>query len=131
MTYPGAAFKELLRSLLKKRATVLYPVEKVDVPEGFRGRIEVRDDLCIGCSKCAMVCPAKAIEMSMEKSEKKVKFSGRELRREKHPKVNVLSCIRCGVCEEACPTNPKAIWLTLRFSGVSDKNEIIVTPTVA
>ena len=131
MTYPGAAFRELLRSLARKRATILYPVEKVDVPEGFRGRIEIRDGACIGCSKCAIVCPAKAIEMVMEKGEKKVRFSGREIRRDKYPRVNVLSCIRCGVCEESCPTNPKAIILTTKFSGASDKNDLTVTPTVS
>jgi len=130
VTRPGAAFAELLKSLGRKRATVLYPAEKVEVPEGFRGRIEVRDDLCIGCSKCAVVCPANAVEMVMDKEKAKVKFSGKELARDKHPKVNLLSCIRCGECEEACPTKPKAIYLTKNFSGASTENEMIVVPTV-
>jgi len=130
MTIPGAAFGELLRSLVKKRATVLYPFEKVEVPDGFRGKIHVRDDLCIGCSRCSVVCPAQCIDMVMEKEKKVVVFSGKEIRREKHPKVNLLSCIRCGVCEESCPTKPKAISLTKDFSGSSTKADMYVEPTV-
>ena len=130
MTKPGAAMAELLRMLGKKRATVLYPAEKVDVPDGFRGRIQIRDDLCIGCSKCSIVCPSSAVEMVMDKERKKIKFSGKELSREKHPKVNLLSCIRCGECEEACPTSPKAISLTTKFSGASLERDLTVVPTV-
>jgi len=130
VTKPGAAFSELLKSLTKKRATVLYPYEKIDVPSDFRGRIEVRDDLCIGCSKCAIACPADAIEMAAEKGEKKVKYSGKEIPRKKHPEVNLLSCIRCDVCEEVCPTTPKAIYITAKFSGASGTNVILVVPTV-
>ncbi len=130
MTMPGAAVAELFRMLGRKRATVLYPVEKVDVPEGFRGRIEIRDDLCIGCSKCSIVCPSGAVEMVIDKEKRKIKFSGKELSRERHPKVNLLSCIRCGECEEACPTNPKAIRLTTKFSGASLERDLIVVPAV-
>jgi len=130
MTRPGAAFAELFRSLTKKRATILYPAEKVEVPEGFRGRIEVRDDLCIGCSKCAVACPADAIEMVAEKGEKKIAYAGKEIARKKHPEVNLLSCIRCDVCEEVCPTNPKAIYITVKFSGASTENRIMSLPMV-
>lgn len=118
----------MLRSLGKKRATVLYPVEKVDVPEDFRGRLEIRDDLCIGCAKCALMCPSEAIAMVGEKGEKKVLFHDKEMHRKKHPEVNLLSCIRCNVCAEGCPT--KAIYLTTRFSGASGENVILVVPTL-
>ena len=130
MTMPGAAFGEVLRMLGRRRATVLYPAEKVEVPDGFRGRVQIRDDLCIGCTKCSIVCPSGAVEMVMDKEKRKIKFSGKELSREKHPKVNLLSCIRCGECEEACPTNPKAIRLSKDFSGASLERELTVNPMV-
>ena len=42
---------------------------------------------CIGCEKCARICPAKAIEMR----------GGR-------PRIARKTCIRCFCCQEFCPT---------------------------
>ncbi len=41
---------------------------------------------CIGCGKCAEICPAKAIEMV-----------------KKQPKFNRKTCIACFCCQEFCP----------------------------
>ena len=41
---------------------------------------------CIGCKKCAQICPAKAIEMRQGK-----------------PKIDRKVCIRCFCCQEFCP----------------------------
>lgn len=41
---------------------------------------------CIGCNKCANICPAKAIEMVNKK-----------------PKIDKNVCIRCFCCQEFCP----------------------------
>ena len=56
-----SVLKEMFENLTHKPATTLYPKEKVPVPPAFRGRIAIRDDKCIGCSKCAVVCPTGAI----------------------------------------------------------------------
>ncbi|MDO5112575.1 MAG: DUF362 domain-containing protein [Clostridia bacterium] len=45
---------------------------------------------CIGCGKCAEVCPAKAIEMLP---------GGKN----KLPKIDRAKCIRCFCCQEFCP----------------------------
>ncbi len=45
---------------------------------------------CIGCGKCAEVCPARAIEM--QKGGKN-----------KLPKIDRGKCIRCFCCQEFCP----------------------------
>lgn len=47
-------------------------------------------DACVGCGKCAEICPAKAIEMTDGKS-------GRL------PKIDRKKCIRCFCCQEFCP----------------------------
>lgn len=41
---------------------------------------------CIGCERCARLCPAKAITMV-----------------DKKPKINKKKCIRCFCCQEFCP----------------------------
>lgn len=49
-------------------------------------RPKVKKSECIGCKKCANICPAKAIEMKNKK-----------------PIINKKQCIRCFCCQEFCP----------------------------
>ena len=122
--HPGAALPEIMHSLTHKPATEAYPAVTIEVPHGFRGRIEVSDEHCIGCSKCAIVCPTECIEMVAD--DKDVTHAGRTIKRKKKPTVHLLSCIRCGLCSDACPTDPKAIYLTEKFSGSYDRKDVIV-----
>ena len=46
---------------------------------------------CMGCGKCAMHCPAKAISMVQDKKGKRF------------AKVDYTKCIRCFCCQELCP----------------------------
>ena len=46
---------------------------------------------CVGCGKCAAICPVNAIEMSGEGKER-------------HVFVIPEKCIGCGVCIKHCPT---------------------------
>jgi formate hydrogenlyase subunit 6/NADH:ubiquinone oxidoreductase subunit I len=120
----GRVVVELIRNLGRKPATVLYPKEAVPIPLGFRGRIAIRDELCIGCSKCAVVCPTECI--SMVASERQVHFGGKALIRKRKPEVHLFACIRCGLCEEYCPTDPKAIYLTAEPSGSGTDKDVVV-----
>jgi len=47
---------------------------------------KVYSDECIGCSECARICPAKAIQMKQKK-----------------PVIQRDKCIRCFCCQEFCP----------------------------
>ncbi len=47
---------------------------------------------CIGCSRCAEVCPEKPVAIEMVKQ-------GNTL----NPKWNMKQCIRCFCCQELCP----------------------------
>ena len=49
-------------------------------------RPQVDREECIGCKKCAQICPAKAIGMRRGK-----------------PRIDRSACIRCFCCQEFCP----------------------------
>ena len=50
--------KELLKHLVKKPATIIYPFEKCEPMSGFRGKVEIDTIKCIGCGICVHDCPA-------------------------------------------------------------------------
>jgi len=60
-------------------------------PEGFRGDPHVDQDQCIGCSACAHVCPADAIEIEDGEATRVVRFMRQ-------------ACVFCGSCQDVCPT---------------------------
>lgn len=95
----------------RKRDTLQYPEEKVQLPARYRGRIVLTRDpdgeeRCVACNLCAVSCPVGCI--SLQKAERE---DGRW-----YPeffRINFSRCIFCGMCEEACPTN--SIQLTPDF----------------
>ncbi len=112
---------EMFRNLFSRPVTILYPKEKVPVPPGFRGKVEISDDRCIGCAKCSLVCPARAVTMT--ESPRDVEFRGKTMIRKKKPRVSLYKCIRCGLCERYCPAG--AIRLTCEPAPCgTDKEEV-------
>ena len=122
---PGVLLPEMGRHLFGRPATQRYPAEPIPVPKGFRGRIEVSDEHCIGCSKCAIVCATFCITMVPDEREVRT-AGGKTITRKKRPEVRLFDCIRCGLCEDACPTDPKAIYLSTKFAGSSASREEVV-----
>ncbi|MBR6725998.1 MAG: DUF362 domain-containing protein [Clostridia bacterium] len=64
------------------------------IPPFLAPRPKVDFEKCVGCGRCADVCPPKAIEMKEMKIDGKMK---------KRPKINRSVCIRCFCCQELCP----------------------------
>ncbi len=56
----------------------------------------VEKEMCIGCGKCASVCPAKAITME-----------------NKLPVIDRKKCIKCFCCQEFCPKGAMQVKRTL------------------
>lgn len=106
------AFFELLKQFFSDPATNQFPVKHapknihgalkkvenktltlnppVEVPPGFRGKIEYDREACIGCQMCMKVCPSETIEFIPD--GRKVKF-------------HMSRCTFCALCTEICPKN--------------------------
>ena len=78
-TKNGVLFQDSFPGPLKKIAT---PFMK----RFIASRPQVEKPSCIGCKKCAEICPAKAIVM-----------------KNRRPKIDRKTCIRCFCCQEFCP----------------------------
>jgi NADH-quinone oxidoreductase subunit I len=83
-------------------ATVDASKEFVHQSEMFRGKHEILHDVCTGCDACNKICPVDAIIMKPLPLKRPNKL----------PEVNLAICIFCGLCEDVCPTKPKAIKLS-------------------
>lgn len=66
--------------------TVFHRAAASVMQSALRSRPGPARDECVGCGKCAGICPAKAITM-----------------REKLPHIDRGRCIRCFCCQEFCP----------------------------
>ena len=103
-----------LRRLFTKPITLQYPHEMPTVRRGFRGQHalvrnpETGTTKCIGCMKCAMVCPSRCIRIRIHKEPE---YGNRRFIDEYH--IDALRCVYCGYCAEVCPVN--AIILTEVF----------------
>ena len=80
--------KMVLRSLVKKPATLMYPVVPRAWKERTRGRIEIDIDNCIFCGICSRKCPTDAITVD---------------RNTKSWAIARMGCIQCCCCVEVCP----------------------------
>jgi formate hydrogenlyase subunit 6/NADH:ubiquinone oxidoreductase subunit I len=89
--HPGKMFSQVMGSVFRKPATILYPYVKIEVVNNFRGKLKFDQDKCIGCLICMRDCPSDAIEI-VKVEEKKFKAI-----------VALDKCIYCGQCTDSCP----------------------------
>ena len=116
--------KHLLSNLFnrKKMMTLNYPEEKYEYSPRFKGNhvLTVKKDgsiRCTACMLCATNCPSECI--SIKASEHP------DAQVEKYPisyEIDILRCIFCGFCEEACPVDAVRLgpeWQTPGLNGAN------------
>ena len=75
---------------LTRSETVKFPYAELELPEGYRGAIQLDEDKCTGCGLCVRDCPALGLEFVKESKSayKLIYYPNR--------------CAYCGQCEQAC-----------------------------
>jgi NADH-quinone oxidoreductase subunit I len=115
---------------LRKKYTIMYPEEKRNYSERFRGQHFISVDQnktenCTACFLCETVCPAECIHIVAEERDDQENEYG--VKKEKKPlsfDIDALRCCFCGFCEEACPKD--AIKLSKNYEmAVTDRSEAI------
>lgn len=89
-----------LSKLFSHAVTRQYPTEKRPSLPGFRGlhALVANPDgtpKCVHCGACQAICPSKCIRLSITKDAE-----GKPV---KNYEIDVLRCVFCSLCVEACP----------------------------
>ncbi len=101
----GVTFK----NMTTEPTTFQYPEVKRDMPSRYRGRHFLNRDengleKCVGCSLCSINCPVGCIHVVAAENTEENRVSPGE-RYAAVYEINILRCIYCGYCEEACPVD--------------------------
>ena len=80
--------KTVIKNLIGKKSTRLYPVQKREPFANVRGELVNDINSCIFCGMCSKKCPVSCITVD---------------RAAKTWQHNPFECIYCGICVETCP----------------------------
>jgi len=94
-------FRLFCKTVVHRPVTILYPYEKMWMPENFRGRPGLRFDRCVACGMCVKMCPTACIKL-VETDD----ASGQKVMR---PQLNLGRCAMCGYCAEYCPVDAMTV----------------------
>ena len=93
-----------LKTMFKPPVTLNYPYEKGPLSPRFRGEHALRrypngEERCIACKLCEAIRPAQAI--TIEAGPRRNDGTRRTVRYD----IDMVKCIYCGFCQEACPVD--------------------------
>ena len=108
-----------LRYMLKPSVTVHYPTEKLVPYEKFRGALLFDPVTCISCNLCVKACPSTCIALeNATVPDPKNPEVKKKVAKVDWYSIDFGKCNFCRLCEEACPTKPKAVWHSLDYELV-------------
>ena len=89
------------KTVVRRPVTILYPYEKMWMPENYRGRPGLRFDRCVACGMCVKMCPTSCIKLVETEDS-----AGQKVMR---PQINIGRCAMCGYCAEYCPMDAMTV----------------------
>jgi NADH-quinone oxidoreductase subunit H len=94
--------------------TVLYPYERLEVPEAGRWLHGLSDEKCISCARCCRICPDNCLNMvdTQHGQHPDPRFTTR-------PALDASHCMFCGLCVEVCPTGALTMGPNYELAGFS------------
>ncbi|MBA3938278.1 MAG: NADH-quinone oxidoreductase subunit I [Planctomycetes bacterium] len=106
--------------------TLMYPEVKPDLPRDYRARhrLMMRPDgspRCVACFMCSTACPARCINIVAEEAPDK-HIEKRPVRFE----IDLLLCVFCGFCVEACPCDAIRMDTKLAVLSGGDRRGFII-----
>ena len=115
---------------LRQKWTIMYPEEKRNYSQRFRGAHFISVDKnktenCTACFLCETVSPAECIHIIAEERPDDENTYG--VWKEKKPAsfdIDLLRCCFCGFCEEACPKD--AIKLSRNYEMATSTREAAI-----
>lgn len=109
----------------ERRVTIQYPAQRIPVPDTGRYRLHMETDDCIGCDKCARICPVDCITIETFRADGDLgKTSDGTVKRLYLPvfDIDMAKCMYCGLCTTVCPTECLTMTKVYDFSEYDRDN---------
>lgn len=105
---------------IRPNVTVEYPYERLEMPERYRGHIQLIGDEegkpnCVVCMMCQRACPSGCISLSGKKEE------GQKKKTLDSYTLDFTTCSLCGSCVESCNFN--ALEFSKEYNLASTRKE--------